>query len=383
MYYTIYKTTNNLTNEYYIGQHKTDKLDDGYLGSGAGLLDNIKKYGTENFTKEILFIYDDEQKMNEKEIELITEKMLNDSLSLNRQPGGYFCGWKVRNSVIVFDEQKNKWVRIRKCEYDPNTHITPTSGTIKVYDAVTKSHRRVPTVEYHKDKSRYKTYSSGKVSVYDKLTGMSKSIPLADYDPNLHEKVFGGIVADIDGERKYVSREFFDSENLNGCHKGKVTVTDTITGTTKHVTTEEYRTNKDRYRTSGNGKVTVFDEKEGKTKKISVEEFNDNPKRYKGTTHGQKTVWDISLKKYKNIPKEEFDRNLHRLAGDKMIVCTSSSGETIINFWGSKKDFVALYGDTLYNEALKETQNYQPKHHKKFAAYNGCSFKLIDWSNQK
>lgn len=383
MYYTIYKTTNILTDEYYIGQHKTNILNDGYLGSGVGLKDNINKYGRDNFKKEILFILGSESQMNEKEVEIVTEEVLNDPLCLNRQPGGYFCGWKVRNSVIVFDEQNNKWKRIRRSEYDSDTHITPTSGTVRVYDKETKVNRRIPTTEYHKNKNRYTTHSSNRVSVYEKMTGASKSISLEDYDPCLHEKVFGGVVAIVDGKKQYVSKEHFKSKNLEGCHKGKVTVMDTNTGITKHVTTEEYHSNKARYKVSGHGKVTVFDTRENKRKKISVEEFRNNPTRYNGTTHGQKTVWDISLKKYKNIPKEDFDRKLHRLSGDKMIICTSSSGETLIDFWGSKKDFVAMYGGTLYNEALKETHNYQPKQKLKFAAYIGCSFKLIDWSNQK
>ena len=71
MYYTIYKITNNLNNKYYIGKHKTDDLDDGYMGSGKYIKRAIEKYGKENFTKEILFIFETEEEVNAKEKELV------------------------------------------------------------------------------------------------------------------------------------------------------------------------------------------------------------------------------------------------------------------------------------------------------------------------
>jgi hypothetical protein len=44
MHYIIYKTTNNINGKYYIGQHITDNLDDGYIGSGRRLKIARKKY---------------------------------------------------------------------------------------------------------------------------------------------------------------------------------------------------------------------------------------------------------------------------------------------------------------------------------------------------
>ena len=51
--YFIYITTNLINGKQYIGQHQ-GYLDDKYLGSGVNLIKAIKKYGKENFKREIL-----------------------------------------------------------------------------------------------------------------------------------------------------------------------------------------------------------------------------------------------------------------------------------------------------------------------------------------
>lgn len=71
LYYTIYKITNKINGKYYIGKHQTYDLSDDYMGSGKYIKRAIKKYGLENFSKEILFVYDNEDDMNKKENELV------------------------------------------------------------------------------------------------------------------------------------------------------------------------------------------------------------------------------------------------------------------------------------------------------------------------
>jgi len=71
LFYLIYKITNNINGKYYIGKHKTRNINDDYMGSGKYLKAAIKKYGVENFKKEILHFLDSEEEMNAKEKELV------------------------------------------------------------------------------------------------------------------------------------------------------------------------------------------------------------------------------------------------------------------------------------------------------------------------
>jgi hypothetical protein len=70
---------------YYIGMHRTEDREDRYLGSGNRLRRAMKKYGRENFKKEIIFECKDEQEMFVMEDEFID---LDDPLCYNLCKGG-------------------------------------------------------------------------------------------------------------------------------------------------------------------------------------------------------------------------------------------------------------------------------------------------------
>lgn len=89
MYYTIYKITNQINGKIYIGSHKTKNLNDNYMGSGKYLNRAIEKHGVENFTKEILFVFDNPYEMYAKEAELVNEDFLAEENTYNLKLGGF------------------------------------------------------------------------------------------------------------------------------------------------------------------------------------------------------------------------------------------------------------------------------------------------------
>jgi hypothetical protein len=104
----IYKTTNKITGEFYIGLNSTSN--NKYLGSGSNFKSNLHKYGKENFTKEILCVLtsssSDFNLLREIETIYIT-KYIQDPLCLNICPG-------YNNQKIIY---KDKIVYIDKIIY--------------------------------------------------------------------------------------------------------------------------------------------------------------------------------------------------------------------------------------------------------------------------
>lgn len=86
--YIIYKVTNIVNNKIYIGKHKTKNINDNYIGSGKILKKSIKKYGKGKFLKEILYIFNTEEKMNEMEKEIVDEEFVKRNDVYNIGTGG-------------------------------------------------------------------------------------------------------------------------------------------------------------------------------------------------------------------------------------------------------------------------------------------------------
>lgn len=105
MYFIVYKTTNLINGKYYIGHHRSKVLNDIYLGSGAALICAIKKYGKQNFARENLFVFSDEDTMLLCEVELI-DYHIDDRQCYNMKRGGK-GGWDFVNAMNLQNCMKN------------------------------------------------------------------------------------------------------------------------------------------------------------------------------------------------------------------------------------------------------------------------------------
>lgn len=89
MYGYVYKTINLVNGKIYIGQHKSDKFDYTYLGSGVKLRNAIRKYGVQNFKVEVICWCETKHEIDYKERFCITFfKSQDDRIGYNIADGG-------------------------------------------------------------------------------------------------------------------------------------------------------------------------------------------------------------------------------------------------------------------------------------------------------
>lgn len=106
MYYIVYKITNKINGKEYIGAHKTSDLNDGYMGSGKHLANSQKKYGLENFSKEIIFRAVSQEAMYFIERMLVDEEYVarDDTYNLKLGGSGGFDYINSNSKNLYFDE---------------------------------------------------------------------------------------------------------------------------------------------------------------------------------------------------------------------------------------------------------------------------------------
>lgn len=133
-YHYIYKITNKVNQKFYIGRRSTDKQPDHdlYFGSGGKHFKNaIKKYGKENFTKEIIELCPNFEVLCEREIYYI------DYFESYREEIGYNKirvseGWGVGELNPSFGNSENNPMFGKKGKDNPNTGLKRTPEHIEI-----------------------------------------------------------------------------------------------------------------------------------------------------------------------------------------------------------------------------------------------------------
>ena len=110
MYYYVYQITNLINGKIYVGKHKSSKhpIENGYYGSGKQITAAIKKYGQENFIKEVLHYCSSLDEIERKEAEIVTEEFIRRKDTYNMHKGGP-GGWEHINN----DPIKRKEVSLK------------------------------------------------------------------------------------------------------------------------------------------------------------------------------------------------------------------------------------------------------------------------------
>lgn len=88
MLYYLYRTTCLRTGKIYYGVHKTNRLKDGYLGSGSLLLRDIRQYGKGSFRKDIVLFFENETDMFRFEKDIVNQSFLERTDVYNCRLGG-------------------------------------------------------------------------------------------------------------------------------------------------------------------------------------------------------------------------------------------------------------------------------------------------------
>lgn len=84
----LYKITNKLNGKIYIGVRTLRTKTEVYYGGGKRIKAAIKKYGIDNFKKEILEYFDSRELMYLREKEIVNEEFLQRKDVYNLIPGG-------------------------------------------------------------------------------------------------------------------------------------------------------------------------------------------------------------------------------------------------------------------------------------------------------
>lgn len=136
--YYLYQITNLINGKIYIGVHKTNNLNDGYMGSGHHLKNAIRCYGIENFRKDILQTFSSEEEMYKAEAEIVNKDFLLREDVYNIALGGnggdhsncidYSKVSQTISHLLLEDPEKWKLAREKSSQFLKEHHPNGWSG---------------------------------------------------------------------------------------------------------------------------------------------------------------------------------------------------------------------------------------------------------------
>lgn len=212
-YHYFYKITNNLNGHFYYGVHNTNNLDDGYMGSGTKLQYAYKKYGIENFTKEILKYFDSADEAFEYESEIVNEDLIKSNKCYNIQLGG-----KSINTLglsVVIDNNGNKFllpsddIKIKNKEVEI---YSPLKNNIVVKRKNTEKYFLIEKDKYNKN--IYDTHWNNRSHTEKSKNKIREAMTPKD-SKNTH------IWVNKDGIVKYLDKRKLDEYLNNGWNLGR------------------------------------------------------------------------------------------------------------------------------------------------------------------
>ncbi len=270
MIHYFYKITNNINQNYYYGIHSTNNINDNYMGSGVLINRAYKKYGIENFTKEIIKYFNSREEAYKYESYIVNEELLNDPKCYNICLGG--LGSFNNNLVICKNLLSNEIEFVNKEEFRKNKNI--------LYESINKNKTCV------KDKNG----NIIQINVNDERFLSGELInPTKDTIPvTINNKIIR------------ISREEYNSGKYDSMFKNKVRIR-LDSNTTKYIDKKEFETGK--YISDMKGYVIAKNIKTGKNKKIKL----DDPEYI----NGNYVAIQKGFKLYRNIETNEI-KYLHK-----------------------------------------------------------------------
>lgn len=108
LYHYTYMIVNDINGKYYKGVHTTSDIDDGYMGSGVLLKEDIEKIGINHFHKIFHNFYKTADESYVGEFEYITEEDLASEQCYNKTRGGCGSVYGTKKTNIKYKPLENK-----------------------------------------------------------------------------------------------------------------------------------------------------------------------------------------------------------------------------------------------------------------------------------